>query len=164
MRGDFVLYQSKPGSIADWLVARFTYGPYVHAAVDMGDGTFVAELTQSGLTRHPANGKDRSLVFVHPRGNLEVGLAWVEDQLAAAGKDPERTESHEYGWVDIVVDAAKVLGFKLILRRETEWDCSDFVTRYLVAAGAAGPLGKAARDPQTVSPNDLARAFGVLRG
>ena len=98
-------------------------------------------------------------MFVAPKGELAKGLSWAEVQWAEAVKD-HRT--HEYSWKDIIMDAAKFIGWHVVLKQPVgEWDCSDFVTRYLLAANAAGPLGELAKDPSTVSPNDLGRAFHV---
>lgn len=156
MRGDLILYEAVAGVPFDWLIAHFTHGKFAHVEIDLGDGTMVSE-HGNGLTRSNLDSK-RPHVLVHPKGNIEAGIAWVSRELLAAQKDGE---VHEYGWLDIFTEAVKVLGGKLTVGAEGQWDCSDFATRYLLAADAAGPLGDAAANPGSVSPNDLARAFGV---
>jgi hypothetical protein len=164
MRGDFVLYRGSKTNPFEAAIMYFSKGPFCHTEIDMGDGTFIGEHGK-GLTRHSS---DRVGVLVSPFGRIitnqqdagiEAGLAWVEQMYA---EDVKNNETHEYGWWDLISAAAKFVGLHIILRLKVgDWDCSDFVTRYLVVAGAAGPLGTAAETPETVSPNDLGRAFNV---
>lgn len=162
MRGDFILYTAQPGNFADWLVAHFTGGPYVHCEIDMGNGLFVGE-HGAGITLHKMDTSLKS-TFVTPKstepGGIEAGMQWVEKVIAEEQKNPA---SHRYGWLDIVADVTKILGNQIVLRRKGEWDCSHFVALYLQVAYAAGPLGKQIATPETISPNDLARSYGVLK-
>jgi hypothetical protein len=162
MRGDFVLYEAKPGSLPDWLVARFTGGPYVHVEIDLGNGLFVGE-HGAGITVHKIDA-GRGSAFVTPvstePGGIEAGMQWVEKVIEEQQKNPA---SHTYGWLDIAVDVAKIVGAKLTFQKSGAWDCSHFVALYLQVAFAAGPLGKLLDSPESISPNDLARAFGVLK-
>jgi hypothetical protein len=155
VRGDIVLYMAAPRDPTSWIISHFTHGQYTHCEIDMGNGSFVGEHGQ-GLTVHPG---DNRLKFITPSKNVAAGMVWVDEQIAEAAKDGSL---HEYGWLDIVSLGLKFLGSTLILRQPGHWDCSDFVVRYLVAGGMAGPLGKQALNPEYVSPNDLARAFGVI--
>lgn len=45
--------------------------------------------------------------------------------------------------------------------RTDRYDCSSLVTRYLEKVGV--DLGDLGEEPDSVSPNDLARALGVIR-
>ncbi len=162
MRGDFVLYRAKGGDPFEWLISTVTKGPFIHSEIDMGDGTYIGEHGK-GITRHPADYgrvKEGSAVLVTPRGDLELGLKWVEAMWREAVANHE---THEYGYLDLVTDAARAFSPRYIILRlkPNDWDCSDFVTRYLNMAHAAGPLGALAANPEIVSPNDLARAFHV---
>jgi hypothetical protein len=161
MRGDFVLYRGSKTNPFEAAIMYFSKGPFCHTEIDMGDGTFIGEHGK-GLTRHSS---DRVGVLVGLQygkvtsADVDRGLAWVEKMYA---EDVKNNETHEYGWWDLISAAAKFVGLHIILRLKVgDWDCSDFVTRYLVVAGAAGPLGAAAKEPETVSPNDLGRAFNI---
>lgn len=160
MRGDFVLYEKKPHDLADWLVSWGTQGRFVHVEIDMGGGNFIGEHGK-GLIQHKQDA-GRGCVFVSPReGDIEKGLAWVEILMEEQQKS--KGEAHEYGWLDITADAFKTIGVNVILQRKGEWDCSHFVALYLQVAGADAPLSTKGlmAHPETISPNDLARAFGV---
>jgi hypothetical protein len=164
MRGDFVLYEKKPNDLADAVVSWGSGGgKFVHVEIDLGDGTFIGEHGK-GLISHPRDA-GRGAVFVSPKSNsatgIEKGLAWV--QFVKAEQEKSHGEAHEYGWLDIAADAFKTLGVTVILRKEGEWDCSHFVALYLRVAGADAPLVALGlmKNPETISPNDLAKAFGV---
>lgn len=163
MRGDFVLYKAKPGAFIDWLISHFTRGPYIHVEIDLGDGNFVGE-HGSGITVHPRD-NDIPANFVTPKSKegqkgIDTGMQWVEAVIEKVKKAPK---DYKYGWLDIVADATKILGAKITFRKSNAWDCSHFVTLYLQVADADWPLGNLTQNPDTVSPNDLARAYGVIK-
>lgn len=164
MRGDFVLYEGKPGNFADWLIIHFSGGgPYVHCEIDLGNGLFVGEHGQ-GITVHKMDHTIKS-DFVTPKSKegqkgIDLGMQWLNKVIAEAQKDQN---SHRYGWLDIAVDVARIFGARLTLQRTGAWDCSHFVTLYLQVADADWPLGRLTQEPETVSPNDLARAYGVIK-
>lgn len=162
MRGDFVLYKAQPGNFANWLISNFTNGPFVHVEIDLGDGTFVGE-HGTGIVVHKADGR-KDLVLVTPKSKdgqagIDAGMRWIEGVIDEERKNPH---AHEYGWLDIAADTFKLFGQKVILREKGEWDCSHFVALYLHIANADAPLGHLMQTPETISPNDLARAYGVL--
>lgn len=161
MRGDFVLYEAKPGNFVDWLISHFTNGPYVHVEIDLGSGLFVGE-HGSGVTVHKMDHTIKA-DFVTPvsveTGGIEAGMQWVARVIQEQQKNPA---SHRYGWLDIAVDVARVFGARLAFQKSGAWDCSHFVALYLQVAYAAGPLGKLIASPETISPNDLARAYKVI--
>ena len=154
MRGDVILYKSS-GSLFDKMIEWTTRGPYVHVEIDLGDGKFIGAHNKpgdSGIVVHEGH-PGRNVTPFTPKAapdDLEAALKWAEAQV---GK--------EYGWFDIISNGIKVLGIPLTLGEPGHWDCSDFVTRYLIIARASGPLGRLAEDPGLVSPNDIARAYGV---
>jgi hypothetical protein len=170
MRGDFVLYRPLKFNLFEWLISTITKGNFIHSEIDLGQGMFIGEHGK-GITRHAADLDriaDGSAILVSPFGktpteehhkNIEEGLAWVDSVWREAVANHE---THEYGWMDLISGSLEAFGLHFVLRiKVNDWDCSDFVTRYLNVAHAAGPLGGRAADPETVSPNDLARAFKV---
>lgn len=151
MRGDIVLVKSQ-GLWYQRIIEWATHGPYVHCEIDLGDGKFIgahdAGITIIGSATGPR------YVYVTTSLNLddiEAGLRWAMMH-----------EGDRYGWSDIFDDANKVLGVPVYLGIDHWMDCSDFVTRYLIAAKCAGPLGALADHPETVTPNDLARVYKLL--
>lgn len=152
-RGDIVLFSSD--GIFDWAIKRFTGGRFTHVEIDMGDGTFVGEHS-NGLVRHKAGPFAARISVMPPGKNLDDGMAWVEEQIKAAGNP----EVREYGIFSIIDDAFKILGWNFALAKTGEWDCSEFVCYFLNHAHNT-ELGNMADDCVHVSPNDIARAFGV---
>jgi hypothetical protein len=152
MRGDLLLYTSS-GSLSDRIIAWATHGPFVHVEIDLEDGNAIGALS-TGITIHPyLRGQGRVEVPIGAtEKDREYGLLWALQQV-----------NKQYGWVDIISNGLKILGIPFDIGETDHWDCSDFVTRYLLAARAAGPLGRLADNPGLVSPNDIARAFGVLK-
>lgn len=167
MRGD-VLFYSGGGSLADRLISWRTHGPFVHVEVDLGDGTAIGSLSSSGVDQHPVD-YTRAVVYrpsLKP-DEIEAGIAWLRSHVG----DP-------YGWGDILnfVLTLFVPNSPLVLAQRHGFDCSDLVARYLEAAGGTnlGPQSenetlsaqsaRLARFDETslLSPNDLARALGVL--
>lgn len=150
MRGDIVLFKSS-GSLFDRLIQWATKGPYVHVEIDLGDGKLIGAHNE-GITVSQGNRGRHTVSFRPPASDLdlEYGCKWAELQ---AGK--------QYGWLDIISNGIKVLGIPLEVGTPGRWDCSDYATRYLVVARADRPLGSKANDPGLVSPNDIARAYGV---
>jgi hypothetical protein len=165
MRGDFVLYKAKPGDIADWVIEKTTNGPFVHCEIDLGNNLFMGEHGK-GITIHPRDMFIPSQ-FVTPKSTLgpkgiAAGMDWVDE----VGREAQKNgELHGYGWRDVASDAFKVFGWNIVLgkSRSGEWDCSHFVALYLQKANADGPLGSQMKTPETISPNDLARAYGVIK-
>jgi len=152
MRGDVVLFKSN-GSFADRLISWGTHGPYVHVEIDLGNGKFLGS-QEKGVNIHGfETGRDTEVFSPKvSKTNLELGLAWAIRQV----NDP-------YSYLDNVADALGFLGWRVILGQQGTYNCSNFVAHYLVAAEAEEPLGKLADSLETISPNDLARAFGILK-
>lgn len=149
MRGDIILYESS-GSLSDRIIVSATHGRFTHCEIDRGGSTIGARY--DGIKVHPYF-SDRGSAVIHPKASqedIDYALAWAEKQVG-----------REYGWLDILDNGLNLLGIQLELGRPGSWDCSDFVTRYLIEAHSSGPLGERANNPGLVSPNDLARAFGV---
>jgi hypothetical protein len=150
-RGDLILYEST-GSWGDRLIALATHGRFTHVEIDLGDGTSVGA-QDNGIGIHPYIAGRGSVAF-SPKASKEdreYGLKWALKQVG-----------REYGWTDIVSNGLKLVGIPFDIGEKDHWDCSDFATRYLIEARAADPLGDQANESGLVSPNDLARAFGVV--
>lgn len=150
MRGDVVLYESS-GSLFDRMIETFTHGRFTHGEIDLGGGKLIGA-HYDGIVVHEGTLGRNVAVFTPPasKTDIEYGLAWAVQQ---AGK--------QYGWADILSNGFLILGIPIYLGEPGRWDCSDFVTRYLSVARAAGPLGKQVDEPGLISPNDIARAYGV---
>jgi hypothetical protein len=150
MLGDVVLFKSD-GSWSDKLIEWGTHGPYTHVGIDFGGGHYLWA-DRDGIKIHTGLGGRKTWSFrpVALQVDLNAAIKWAGDQ---AGK--------EYGWADIASNGLKLIGLGFNIGTPGHWDCSDFVTRYLIIAEAEAPLGVLANDPGLVSPNDIARAYGI---
>ncbi len=155
-RGDLVLYRSS-GRWYERLITLATHGPFVHVAIVVDPRTVIAARTR-GIGYEDAPPEDEQHVTLSLAGRtdaagIEQGLTWARAQAGRA-----------YGWSDIVYQALKALWPQNPLRLSVagQYDCSDFVCRYLLQAGVALP--PAFDDPSTITPNDLARWGGILPG
>lgn len=156
MRGDIVLFYKIGIPLVDWAIHRFTDGPYAHVEIDVGNGMYAGSHS-GGLYLRKAVQSDATASVKSRYGyqGIDSGISWVLSRI-------EQHNPHKYGWLDILSDTLKVIHTPLIIGKPDHWDCSDFVTRYLIHAGAEEPLGDQANTPETVSPNDIARAFHIL--
>lgn len=155
MRGDLIFYVAGPVWY-ERLIAHFTHGPYCHVEVDMGDGTAIGAY-RNGVRQRPIPGDRLTVRFpLHASSpdRLADGLSFLTAEI---GKS--------YGWADIFNQVLKILRSPIFLSEPGEYDCSDLVTRYVCLCG--GPvfaaLGDRAQEPHMVTPNDLARAAGLIR-
>lgn len=159
--GDLRFYHGD-GSPADTLIADATGGPsasqaYVHVEIDLGDGTSIGELL-GGLQHYPTPDEPAGRVTLWPTSahtdpaTLAAALLWARD---------EATQRLGYGWEDIANAGLRVLapGAPAIAEANA-WDCSDFVTRFLLQARVALPFALAS-EPHCVTPEGLALALGV---
>lgn len=143
-RGDVLLYHDN--DLVSRLIQWRTHGPYNHVAVDIGGGKCIGAFPQGVMEADIR--EDVTFVPLPSAPHLEDGLTWLTEQLKM-----------RYSWSDILADALPSWGpFKLLFRQEDAYDCSDLVARYLDLAGVL-PLAELGGDAQTVTPNDLARAF-----
>lgn len=154
MRGDILLYKAKSHDPFDAIVAKATGGPFVHVEIDLGNNQAIGEKSM-GLNSHPIPAN---------RGIVLVPIAGLEPQKQEALKWVERQSlgQHPYGAGSLINDLFKMTRISLRIAVSGAWDCSEFVSRYLIRADAAGPLGDLVDDISTISPNDIARAYGAL--
>lgn len=159
MRGNILFYQST-GKWYERLITLATHGPYVHVALVVNEYLVLAADTQGTDTQGiaydavpPIDGLHAavSLAEYATPDSIERGLVWAEKQ-----------RGRRYGWADIIYQAVKFLAPNNPLRfgEAGHYDCSDFVTRYLIHAGVQVP--DSYLDTYTVTPNDLARFFEMI--
>lgn len=154
-KGDLVLYKSS-GKWYERAIVLATQGPYVHVGILIEDHQVLAARTSGiGYDVFKFNPAYHTLVSLVPQyttqEDVNKGLRWAVQQV---GK--------QYGWMDILYQAVKFLNPNGALRfyEQGHYDCSDFCTRYLQQAGV--PLPASYADSYTVTPNDLARFFGLI--
>lgn len=158
-RGDIVLFtatNSGNGRWTDQIIAWATKGPYVHVELDLGNGKWVGAHLDGISEIASWVGSDHVVVPTESLpADLDTAIAWAEAQV---GK--------QYGWFDIISDGIKFAGIPLYLGSADHYDCSDFVTRCLILMEdkkILPGLGDKAQEPHTVTPNDLARAAGIIK-
>lgn len=159
MIGDLILYRST-GRWYERLITFATHGPWVHVAIVIDADTVIASRS-NGIGYEAAPPEDALHTVVSLAGRvatagvegfmIEHGLAWADRQV---GK--------KYGWLDIVYQSVKFAWPHQPFRfsEAGHYDCSEFVTRYMLQAGVELP--PAFDDPATITPNDLARWAGLL--
>lgn len=157
MRGDIILATGDPKrpGFMDAIIAYTTHGKFTHVEVDEGNGKVIGALL-GGIDEYDLQ-VDANHVPVRVRAtpeDIETGIRWLKLQVG-----------ERYGWLDIAKDGLKWLGFKSLTLSDGTYDCSDLVTRYLMIihdTAIIPKLGSSVNDPSTISPNDLARAAGIL--
>lgn len=152
MRGDVLLYRSN-GSLFDRLIAWRTHGPFVHTGVDLGDGTMIDATSRRGVTRHAVSYDRAIAVPILPHSSaqqIEVGIAWLQEHLGDG-----------YSWADIGDHIFPKHLIRVVLAQPHAYDCSNLVSQYLMIVEPALKWGLLKDTPDLISPNDIARAFGV---
>lgn len=151
MRGDLLLYEGT-GRWYERLIQLGTHGPYVHAEIDIGGGESVGALLV-GVQRHriPSGAVVAPTAYRTDPARLAPALDWLYAQIG-----------DRYGFFDIADDVVRAaIPWAPWVSLGKTFDCSDLATKFLWMAGY--PLPPAFLDGATVSPNDLARAVGLLR-
>lgn len=153
MRGDVLLYRSG-GILKDRVVCAYTGGPFCHCEIDLGDGTCVGAHSEDGICQRPEALLDRRVVIslqaLTTPERIEAGIAWVLQHVG-----------EPFSWASIgdLVLPARVS--TLLFGRRSRFNCANLVAVYLeIAGGLALAHGK--RPPMVLSPNDIARAAGLL--
>lgn len=153
MRGDILLMKSG-GSARDRVVALFSRGPFVHVEVDLGDGTTIGSHAEDGVSYRPWRFADRIVTIPMrdraPAERIEAGIQWMQAQLG-----------HQFSWASIADQALPESLSTFLLGRESIYNCANLVARYVeITGGLDLSVGK--RPPMILSPNDIARAVGLL--
>ncbi len=151
----------------DWsgqLIAQETRGPYSHVQIVVS-ATAVIEALPRGITRTSLT----SDTLPAPADVAPTGRRLAVDRRAHALGWLASQVGQGYGWLDLLGDVVGILlppqlgGRTPLLVAPSRYDCSDLATRFLVLAGHKWLPDALAMDPARVSPNDLARATGVLK-
>lgn len=153
MRGDILLYRNG-GSFRDRIVCAYTRGPFCHCEIDMGDGTTLGAHSEDGITHQPETMHDRKAVIsLQTRTTperIEAGIITVMEHVG-----------EPFSWASIADQVVPPPISTLLFGRRSLYNCASLVALYLsVAGGLDLPYGK--RPPMIVSPNDIARAAGLL--
>ena len=151
MRGD-LLFWTSDGSPVSRLISVVTRGPFVHVSVDMGDGTDISAHAEDGV-------KERVVVGYQ---GLTHWSPQVSEEAIDRGIDFLKGEiGDKYGFCNILNAGLAALHLPYRVTRLDRYDCSSLVTRYLTEIGVdlKDELGE---EPDSVSPNDLARSLGVI--
>lgn len=153
MRGDILLYRSGGGP-RDRLVCAYTRGPFCHCELDLGDGSTIGAHSEDGIayrTEIPSERIDTIAMCGRTTAErIEEGLAWVLLQLGAP-----------FSWASIADLALPAPVSTALFGRPSLYNCANLVARYLeIAGGLTLPYGK--RPPMLITPNDIARAAGLL--
>jgi hypothetical protein len=153
MRGDVLLYRTG-GILKDRIVCAYTAGPFCHGEIDLGDGTCVGAHSEDGITRTHEHLLGRRVVIslqeMTDPEHIEAGIAWVM-----------RHVGEPFSWASIADLVLPTWLSTLLFGRRSAYNCANLIPTYLEIDGrVALPSDK--RTPALASPNDIARAFGVL--
>lgn len=153
VRGDILLFRNG-GGWRDRAVCAYTDGPYCHCEIDLGDATTIGAHSEDGVSRRPHRFPDRIVVIsLQARTSaerIEDGLEWVL-----------RHEGEPFSWASIADLALPPRASTLLLGRRSDYNCANLVARYLEIAGGLD-IAHGKRPPMILSPNDIARAAGLL--
>lgn len=149
--GDLLFYHSS-GRWYEQVISRATHGPFVHVAVQVDDHHLIAaetwgiqyeSLPLSGVTPHTLTPASKEAA--------EGAFKWLFLRL-----------KRRYGWVDILDQGLKLLGSPLYLGDTAAYDCSDLAACFSALYTNDRDLMTQVLDHrQEISPNDLARYYGV---
>lgn len=145
MRGDLLFYPAS-ATFADHIIASVTQGPFVHVAVDLGDGTEISAHSEDGVNRRPLTAS--GLTVLPARGfDVEPGIRWLQRQVGT-----------KYGYAMCLNSFLWRVGIPWRVYMVGRYNCSVLVAHYLEHIGC-----DLSDDDEALSPNDLARALGVLK-
>lgn len=161
--GDLIFVRPDASDRAGQLIARATGGPFSHVRVRLNRDEVVEALTPQGIVRTALGDEPDPADVAHIGATLD--RAWFQHArvwlLARVGE--------RYSEWDIAADAVKALlparlGSRTpFLVSPSRMDCSELGARWLIHAGFEWLPDALVDDPARCSPNDLARALGVLK-
>lgn len=161
--GDLIFVRPAPDDRIGQMIADATDGLYCHVRVRLSKTEVIEAVSWQGVQRNPLAGEPRASDVAH------VGVAIDRARfLRARGWLVKRVGAKYSGW-DILADIVKAvlpswLGVKTpFLVMPSRYDCSELACRFLIHAGCERLPDDLIDDPQRCSPNDLARALGVLK-
>lgn len=153
MRGDILLYRSG-GTLRDRIVCAYTRGPFCHCEIDLGDGTTVGAHSEDGITRQPEARHDRKVV-------ISLQARTTPERIEAGIVEVSRHLGEPFSWASIADQVLPPSLSTLLFGRRSIYNCANLVALYLAIAGGLDlPYGR--RPPMIISPNDIARAAGLL--
>lgn len=153
MRGDILLFRSG-GTLRDRIVCAYTRGPFCHCEIDLGNGTTVGAHSEDGITRQPEALLDRRVVVsMQTRTSPERIEAGIVEVLQHVGEP--------FSWAAIGDIVLPPRLSTLLFGRRSLYNCANLVATYLSIAGGLD-LCYGKRPPMIISPNDIARAAGLL--
>lgn len=154
-QGDLLLYAG--GNVwYERIITTTTHGPYVHVECAISATESIGAVGR-GIVRHTAPAP----AVVIPTGVtlaqhfITDGLNWLEQQVG-----------DRYGWLDILADSVKAVlpatptPFLIAPRA---YDCSHLAAVFLAVGGYPKLPAQWYTLAPTVSPNDLARFFHVIK-
>lgn len=145
MRGDLLFWPGDPKSLTDRIIRAVTRGPFVHVAVDHGDGWCIGARSREGVCEQAI---PSGLTSYSPRPfDREPGFHFLHSEL---GKP--------YGYSNVVNVVLRTLKLPYRITRLGHYDCSSLVAHYLQHIGE-----DISDEPDSLSPNDLARMLGILK-
>lgn len=161
--GDLIFVRPAPNDRVGQLVADATNGPYCHCRIRISHDMVIEALAREGIVRRylqiePAAADVANIGPTLEPDRLAHMLAWLVQQ-----------EGGTYGWLACASDALRAwlppsLGSRTpFLVSPSAYDCSGLGAQALVLAGYKWLPDALATDVAQVSPNDLARALGVLK-
>jgi uncharacterized protein YycO len=153
MRGDILLYRTG-GILKDRIVCAYTGGPFCHCEIELGDGTSVGAHSEDGITRKSEALLDRKVVISLQEHTtperIEAGIAWVLQHVG-----------EPFSWASVADLIVPTWLSTLIFRRDSLYNCANLIAKYLeITGGLDLAYGKC--PPMILSPNDIARAAGLL--
>lgn len=152
MRGDILLFRGE--GLRDRYVCAYTGGPYCHCEIDLGDGSSVGIHMDDGLTYRwnhlPERRETLALSATADPERIEAGIAWVLERLG-----------ERMSWASLADLAMPRWLSTMIFGRRSQYNCANLVAYYVDITGGL-PLSCGKCPPLTLSPNDIARAAGLL--
>lgn len=153
MRGDILLYRNG-GTPRDRIVCAYTRGPFCHCELDLGNGATVGAHSEDGISLRWDIPHERivviSLQTLAAPERIEAGLTWALEQVGAP-----------FSWASIADLALPPALSTRLFGRRSVYNCANLIARYLdITGGLDLPYGK--RPPMIITPNDIARAAGLL--
>lgn len=153
--GDLVFYAGRRHRWYERLIQWQTGGPYVHVEIVRSAVESVGAIASRGVERHPLplGGDVAATAAECEPWRLRKALRWLDAQVG-----------DRYGWYAIGDDVlhAAVPWWRVFLAAQRSYDCSQLAAVFLGIAGYPLPTALLT-EPELTSPNDLARAVGVLK-
>ena len=161
--GDLIFVRPAPNDRAGQLIAEATDGLYCHVRVRLSHAEVVEALDWRGVVRDAVGVEPDPSDVAHiglklERARFIKARGWLLDQVGDG-----------YSEWDIAADIVKALLPRRLGSRTpflvapAKMDCSELGCRFLIHAGYEWLPDELMDDPARCSPNDLARALGVLK-